>query len=929
MLFLVCLAVLGAAGFPGPESRADYFMDVELIPDSNLVVGSSRVVFTSGVDFPVDTLWLHLYPNAYRSHETPFGQDLEAVGRYGFRASDDDEKGWIDLCEWSLNGEPVEVHVDCCLGFIVMDSSLEPGATAVLEGNFKVHVPSFWSRMGHLGDTFQLTQWYPKMCVLDGSGWHKGRYHRMGEFYSDFGEYTVNITVPSNFITAATGRVVSTSYPADSIRRTDTWTAFPVHDFAWSASPDYTVREHTYVYPEELGGDSVDVHLVVLDDDPGHWADIPAVVDSTLLYYGEWYAPYPYRDLWVVEPAVIFAGGMEYPQFVFSAKKIPFTRGLELVTAHETGHQWFYGMLANDEVKEAWLDEGLNTFSEVRYMERRYGRRGNVTTLPGWLAEIDDRTMQIVNFVAGASAGGEVPVLSDATAAGDGSYSTDYTYYSKPSLFVWMLMDQVGEDVFNEAMSLYFRRFRFHHPHTEDFREIMEEVTGRSWKREFDFWLRGTGSADPVLEEVRTEGDSTVVTVAGDIPHEMEVDLLLVKSDDSTFTRISLSPGVPSTAKISGSWNTAVLDPFGDIPDRAPWNNSMPSLADVRLLVIPYPDPRKYTTWILPYPSKAAGSWRGDVVLMSAPLQVEMGGPFTWYGKVSIPFDGGGYSYWGTSARFALFRKWKRALHGSVGLWRGYGLGKARIGLGYAVSGRVPADPRYGFSLLATLFAVEDTTVYGAENVEEGKGLELSGGVSASDDSYRLCWNVSAKLSASPGWNGGPYARGEIEVGLDTRLVGKYVTRTRLYAGRVTGDAPLHVLLRPGGALFAAGLMGTFLPPDGALSPAEHYYVRRGPALPGYMDDRSRNRAAVTAEQRFPLLLPFPSLEVYCSGGWLADDFGEFSADDFRGEFGVSLRLAMMEALFPLWLSDPAAGEDHWAFRWRIGLHPAGIPALY
>ncbi|MBD3277622.1 MAG: hypothetical protein GF388_04920, partial [Candidatus Aegiribacteria sp.] len=333
MIQLVFCALLLGAGYPGPESRADYEMTARLLPDSQLVRGTSRITFESGVGFPVDTLWLHLYPNAYRDHTTPFGQDLEAVGRYGFRASDSSEKGWIDLTEWTLNGDPVEITVDHCLGFISLDSPLEPGGTAVLEGEFALKVPRFWSRLGHKGDTYQITQWFPKMCVLDEEGWHRGRYRWRGEFYSDYGSYEVRLNVPRGFITAATGSVHSTEFTSDSLRRTEVWKAENVHDFVWSASPDYTVRDHVYVYPGALGGDSVKVHLVLLDDDEEHWEQIPAVIDSTLLYYGEWYVPYPYDDLWVVEPAVLMAGGMEYPQFVFAAVEIPFTRALEMITA--------------------------------------------------------------------------------------------------------------------------------------------------------------------------------------------------------------------------------------------------------------------------------------------------------------------------------------------------------------------------------------------------------------------------------------------------------------------------------------------------------------------------------------------------------------------------------------------------------------------
>lgn len=927
MLQLLLLVMVAQAGHPGPESRADYVMEVSLIPDSQLARGSVTIEFTNGTDHAVDTLWLHLYPNAYRHPDTPFGRDLEAVGSYRFRASPGEDKGWIDLSGWELDGVPVQVEVDDCLGFLVPDVPLLPGCSVTLSGEFAVKVPEFWSRLGHSGDTYQMTQWYPKMCALDQRGWHRGRYHLRGEFFSDFGDYTVSITVPSDYSTAATGSITGTVFSADSILRTDTWEAEEVHDFAWASSPEYSFREHTYVYPEHLGGDSVRVHLVLLEDDPDHWGEVPAVIDSTLLYYGEWYCPYPYGDLWVVEPVTLTAGGMEYPQFVFSAADIPLTRGLEMVTAHEVGHQWFYGILANDEVNEAWLDEGMNTFSELRYMERRHGFHGNMTTTPDWLLGVSDREINLLSYASGTAGCEKMPVLSDATAAGDGSHPTGFTYYAKPAFFVSMLRDQAGREQFDLAMSIYFRRFMFHHPHTDDLQSILEEVTGRSWREDFDYWLRGTGNADLAVESLSRSGDSTTVVLSGDWPRSMEVGLLLVQEEDSLLTRVTIEPGEDVSVNVPGQWSLAVVDPWCALPDRAPWNNSRPVRTQVRPLLLPVPRPTHSSIWLLPFPSYAAGSWRGELLFLSTPLPSYMGGPYTFSGSISIPFSSGSCSSWGSYLHLPLSRGCSSSLYGSVGISRGYGIGRAEAGIDHTLSGRVPADPVFEVSAEAALFSVEDTTVYSGADVEMGKGLEMLLDLELSDMDYRLSWKGDLELTASPGWNGGFYARADLTVDLETRITGSWLARTRLYAGRAVGDAPLHLLLRPGGGLFAGGIPGAFLPPDGTLSPQEHYYVRKGPALPGYWEDPFRGRAAVTFEQRLPV--PLLPLEAYFAGGWMADGFEEFSSDGFLAEYGISVRVAMLEALFPLWLSDPPDGADNWGFRWRIGLHPDGFPDLY
>jgi hypothetical protein len=928
---LIVAAMLSAGGFPSPQSRADYRIAVTLNPDSCTLSGTVEIDFLNGAPVPVDTLWLHLYPNAYRDYTTPFGQDLESVGRYSFRAAPQSDRGWVDLAGWTAGGDSVTPSVDSDLAFIVLDSPLQPESTLTLGGGFEVHVPLFWSRMGHSGETFQLTQWYPKMCVLDGSGWHRGRYRWRGEFFSDFGDYSVSLTLPNEYVTAATGSCDTVEITPDSLTRTELWTASTVHDFAWAASPWYELREHTFTYPDSLGGSWTRVHLVLLYGDEGRWEDVPAVIDSTLLYYGQWFTPYPYRDLWVVEPAVLSAGGMEYPQLVFSAADFPLLRVLEVVTMHEVGHQWFYGMLANDEVEEAWLDEGMNSWAELRYMERRHGFHGNYSTTPDWVLELSDLEGNLDTYAASVAGGETVPVLSNATEGGDGSYSTGATYYAKPALFLRMLQSQAGEDAFDRAMDTYFQRFMFSHPHTEDFQAILEEETGRSWETEFDYWLRSTGSADVWVSGLTVSADSTLVVLSGEVPHPVDLEVLLLGNGDSLLTSGRLSPGVPSDPiAVAGAWEGAVADPFGRMPDRAPWNNGLPALSQLRPLVLPLPRPTRVSTWAVAFPSYADGSWRAELGVLSTPMPDFMGGPCTWSGGLSVPFSKGSSSSWSTSFRMPVYRNPRRTVSITTRLSRGWGMGEAAARLGISLPGRVQTDPRWGVGVGLALESVEDTTVLGGANIEEGTGIELDGALSYADENYRLSFYGDASALASPGWSEGAYAAADLHLQVSLRIAGESLARTRFYLGRVIGGVPVQRRLRPGGGLFPEdGIVGALLPPDGPLSPSEHYFVSSGPALPGYQGSMVRGRAALTLEQRLPLPLPFLEPEVFAGAGWVEDGFSEFSSDNLIANAGIALRMAFLEALFPIWVSDPLPGDDNWELRWRVGLSPWGFPDLY
>ncbi len=914
LCFGVLLIFLSTPGYPGLESTADYNIQVYLAPDSNTLEGSVEILFTSGVEFPVDTLWIHLYPNAYRDHTTAFGQDLEAQGSNGFRRSDESDKGWIELSNWYMNGDSVVAQVDETLGFIVLETPLHGGESVSISGNFLVKVPKFWSRMGHHRETYQITQWYPKMCVLDEDGWHRSRYHAMGEFYSDYGNYSVAIDVPVDFVTAATGRTLETEFNPDSTRRVDHWIATDVHDFAWSSSPNYTIRDHVYNYPDS--GGTVRVHLVLLEDDENYWKDIPDAVDSTLAYYGEWYMPYPYNDLWVVDPVVSGSGGMEYPQFVFAALNFPATRLLEMVTIHEVGHQWFYGLLGNNETDEAWLDEGMNTFSELRYMERRHGFAGNMTTTPDWLLSVSDRDLQAISFVSGVHQD-VTPVLSRATDAGDGSYSTGYTYYTKPALFLSMLQVQLGDQLFNRIMSTYFERFAGHHPHTDDFIAIVEELSGESWQAEFDFWLRGTGTVDLRLSDFERNQDSTSVVLGGSIPHRMLIPLIFICDSDTLDLLVQALPGEETVVSVPGEWNRAVADPFMRFPDSAPWNNTMPVNIRIKPFILPVPRPDHYSFWMLPIPGYGDGSWRVNTLFLATPLPLGLGGPFTLASHLSVPFKSSSSGAFGLSLSVPVSRSYGREFLMNTHFSSGYGIEKIGTALSLETDGPLSVDPRRELFFSLDMISVSDTTVYGGDDVEVGTSLEFKSGLSYTHDFYNRSFSATASSFADPGFGDYSYAGINFDAEVTQRLPGGFRASTRLNAGGVGGNPPLQRMIRPGGGLLSKkSFVNAELSPDGSLSAQNHYFVRTGPALPGYGESRVRGKLGFSLEQRFiPVEIP---IGIFAGAGWVGNTVDELLESSLFSNAGIVVNAAIVEVLFPLWVSDPLPGEDNLEFRWRV-----------
>lgn len=889
--------LLGAAGWPRPESAADYSIEARLIPDSALVRGTMEVTFFPA--YTADTLWLHLYANAFRDPRTEFAADLESWGDYSFERAMTEEYGWIGLAGWTMEGSPVTVIVDETLGFIPLPAPVQPGDTVELSGSFTVKVPVIWSRMGHDGDHYEMSQWYPKMCVLDDRGWHLGGYRSEGEFFGDFGDYSVALCLPDSFVTAATGSRDTSWVSADSTWRTEIWSAGPVHDFCWAADPQFELLEHNFRYPDSLGGGWVRVHAAVRSEDTSEWEDAAQIADSTMLYYGEWYGPYPYADLWMVQSATW--GGMEYPQLVMIGRwDSPFMRYSELVLMHEIGHQWFYGVLGSDELDEAWLDEGINSFSELRYFDRRYGTTGNMVELPSWISGLSDTDLAVVDLVSLTSDPSEIPVLTPTTETAGGLYDYGALYYSKPALFMRMLQQQMGAGAFDRMMHLYYERFSFHHPRTEDLEAIAEEVTGGSWEGVFDPWLRDTVSFDMEVLSLRYQGDSTVITTESTLPHAVTVDVRA----SGTLSTIELSGGVESTL-LPGRLRSVELDPDMRVPDCRPWNNSLPRRGSWRPMLFPLDEPDLFITRLTPLPGWSGGGLELGLACFTRAMPVSSGGPWElaacWKAR-----PGGGEGFRAISFDTGCERRRNVSDRVRAGISLGYGMESVTLEIGRMISGDRPSDPVWDLAASLSYNSVSDTAYYGSE-VTPGHGAEVS--VSA----QRMMRNaygallLSGGAAASPSWNGRGWASLELELDV-TRYLPFCITSTRLFSGIASAGTPAQELFRPGGGRFPAGLEGWLLPPDGLLSAGGHYLDRSGPAMSGYGSGADRTALVLGEElgvEGFPVF-------VFGDAGWVRGAFSDLDRSSLLCDAGVGLDLAFARAWFPFWTRD---GFD---MRWRL-----------
>ena len=360
------------------QQEVNYKIDVSLNDVEHTLDGYVRMDYHNHSPDTLHFIWIHLWPNAYKNDRTAFTDQTLENGSTAFYFSDNDQRGYINRLEFKVNGITAKTvdhpqHQDIIK--LLLPQPLAPGASTRIETPFHVKLPANFSRGGHTGHSYQVTQWYPKPAVYDSKGWHPIPYLDQGEFYSEFGNYEVQITVPKNYLVAATGDLQDEEEKI--FLRTRTW-RFPdkaipvkssnnlrskkaekissaketktlhykqnnVHDFAWFADKEFVVSHDSIPLPS---GRIIDAYAFFYQKEQATWKNSIGFIRNAILTKSRWIGEYPYNVVTVVEGGT--GGGMEYPTITL-LQSGGSEQSLDHVINHEVGHNWFYGILASNE----------------------------------------------------------------------------------------------------------------------------------------------------------------------------------------------------------------------------------------------------------------------------------------------------------------------------------------------------------------------------------------------------------------------------------------------------------------------------------------------------------------------------------------------------------------------------------------------------
>lgn len=616
-----------ASGAPGPDywqQRVDYAIEASLDEERRLIEGKALVTYTNNSPHELTYLWIHLEQNLFRadsigSRMVPPGTRF--ANRTGF-------EGGFEIASVRL-APPVEasesdapaagtppgagmdlpLHVYDTVGRVDLPIAIKPaGGRLRFEIAWSFKVPKYGAdRLGiddvEHGPIFEIAQWFPAVAVYDDvHGWHTDPYLGQGEFYTDFGDFDVKLTVPRAHIVAATGALrneadVLTTTQVERLARarasaetvtiraeeevTDpasrpegegplTWhfQAKDVRTFAWTSSAafiwDAAFLQDSGPLREDGSREGTLVQSVYPGEALLHWPGSTEMLRFAIEGYNKRWYVYPYPSATNVNG---ICGGMEYPMIIFCGGRRE-ERGLYGVTTHEIGHNWFPMIVSNDERRHAWMDEGFNSFINYYSWQERYGenrgRRGDARS-----------------FVDAMKLPDQQPMATPADQVMPGRLGT--LQYAKTATGLVMLREFVlGPERFDAAFREYIRRWAFRHPQPADFFRTMEDVSGAELSWFWRGWILETGTLDQAVERVEhSEAGRPRAVLLNRAELVMPVELGVTYDDGTTEVRRLPVEVWYYTNRWVAEWDSGgrkvarvVLDPDEALPDIDASNNT-------------------------------------------------------------------------------------------------------------------------------------------------------------------------------------------------------------------------------------------------------------------------------------------------------------------------------------------------------------------
>ena len=589
------------------QQDVSYQIEVKLDDKNNFLSGFETLTYKNNSPQALNEIYMHVWPNAYKNKETALAQQLKRNEGNKLAKADPKDLGYIDSLDFKVNGAAVQwsytpEHQDIVV--LKLASPLKSGEAIQISTPFKVKIPSgSLSRLGHIGQSYQITQWYPKPAVYDQNGWNAMPYLNQGEFYSEFGSFDVKITVPANYVVGATGELQTASEIAylnqkveeskkklEKLLNTETERSktFPesasewktlqykqdrVHDFAWFADKRFLVLKGEVVLPHSK--ETVTTWAMFTPQNAKLWANALEYLHDGTYYYSLWNGDYPYKHVTAIDGTISAGGGMEYPMITVIGNSSS-KEELEVVIVHEVGHNWFYGILGSNERVHGWMDEGLNTLNEMRYVQTKYPDNTRFSDMVAGgrfhLNDLDHHDSGDITYRTLASFGLDQPLETHSDDFSSLNYGA--IMYQKTGVVFFYLMDYLGAEKFDAAMSAYYQQWKFKHPQPADLQKTLETQTGKDLSWLFKDLIQTTKHLDYKIKGVHTAHSGTTVNLCNKGQVNGPIGVSLLQNGQVLETKWA-EPGQTSLSFITpfNNIDKVVIDNGNNIPELNRQNN--------------------------------------------------------------------------------------------------------------------------------------------------------------------------------------------------------------------------------------------------------------------------------------------------------------------------------------------------------------------
>ena len=511
------------------QQKVDYKMNVKVNVEDFTYTGEQDLIYTNNSPDVLHKVFYHLYFNAFRpgsemaariknggDENTRFDVDIDSIGY--------PQEGYLKVYDLKQDENHIKSELSGTILEVTLENPIMPGDSTFISLKFEGKIPDLIRRAGKNsseGVALSMAQWYPKMAEYDYEGWNAEPY--LGrEFHGVWGNFDVKITLNKKYVVAASGYLQN----ADEVghgyskgkgkpkKKKLSWHFYApnVHDFTWSADPKY-------IHDTLLGPNGVNLHFFYIDNPKYNdkWKRLQPKTAELMTFYNQAIGEYPYKQYTVAQGG---DGGMEYAMMTLITGKRSY-ESLVGVTAHELAHSWFQQVLATNEMKYEWMDEGFTTYISTLAEKEVLNKQSEFPLISSY-----------GNYFFLAKSGKEQPQQTNANRY-DYNLAYEISAYSKGAVFLSQLGYIIGQKKLKETLREYFKEFKFKHPVPNDFRRVAERVSGIQLKWYLTDWTQTTNTIDYAIKSIEEKKQKTFITLKriGSMPMPLDV---LVKFKDGT-----------------------------------------------------------------------------------------------------------------------------------------------------------------------------------------------------------------------------------------------------------------------------------------------------------------------------------------------------------------------------------------------------------